>query len=277
MRTLDCHGQWYVNNAPVLPSNHPIETSLGDKIDCINAVCRGDKSVIPRWRCAPLQMTENGHTGFRACKLSQRLAENMPDASVRRRTSFMLLPYPPTRWGGHSLGNDDEGEVPSMPPQLIDMCGDHLNPVRNLGDEDNIRTTGDPGGERDMPRIAAHNFKDHHTVMACCGGLQPIKRLGGDHNGGVVSDGRFRCANVIVDCLWDAYEANAAILGKASNNFETSITTHTDQCVDPELSYAVNDFCRPVHDTSVWHREFERISFIRGAENGSPQTEDIDG
>jgi hypothetical protein len=277
LRTFDRHSKWHVDNTSVLPGNHPIEASFGDKIDGMNAEGRSDKSVIPRWRCATLEMTENGHTGLGAGKLSQSLAENMSNASIGRCAAFVFLPYAPARWGGDSLRNDDEGEVPSMPPQLIDMCGDHLDPVGNLWDEDNIRTTGDAGGERDMPGIATHHFKDHHAVMACRGRLQPIERFGGNHNSCVVSDGCFRRANVIVDGFWDAYEAKAPLLGEPSDDFETSITTDTDQPVDSELSYAVYDLCRPVHDTSIGHWERERISLIGGAENGPAQTQDIHG
>jgi hypothetical protein len=200
----------------------------------------------------------------------------MSDASIGPCAPFVFLPYPPARWGRDSLRNDDEGEVPSMSPQLIDMCGDHLDPVGNLWDEDNVRTTGDAGGERDMPGIASHHFKDHHAVMACRGRLQPIERLGGNHNSGVVSDGCFRRANVIVDRFWDAYEAKAPLLGEPSDDFETSITTtpispSIPSCRMPSMTSADLSTTLPSGIGNA------KGSPLCGAENGPAQTQDIHG
>ena len=46
------------------------------------------------------------------------------------------------------------------------MRGDRLHGVGNLRDEDHVGATGDTGGQRDVPGVAAHHFEDHDAVVA---------------------------------------------------------------------------------------------------------------
>ena len=58
------------------------------------------------------------------------------------------------------------------------MRGDFLNVVRYFRQQNNIGAAGNPGGQGDMSRIAAHHFQHHDAVMAGCRRLESVKSLG---------------------------------------------------------------------------------------------------
>src|SRR5690625_1014665 len=76
--------------------------------------------------------------------------------------------------GSYRLGHDDQGKIPSLLAQRVDLLPKHFEAVGDLGDEDDISTTGDAGGQCDMSGIPPHDLQHHHTIVARGSGLQVI-------------------------------------------------------------------------------------------------------
>ena len=154
-------------------------------------------------------------------------------------------------------------------PQRLDVIGDFLDFIRNFGNEDDIRAARNARRDGDMPRVAAHDFKDHNAVMARGGGLEPVERFGCNRNGGIETDRDFRHADIVVDGLGNADERKAAFFRKAAQDIEAAVAADADQRIAFQRIIAVDDFLRTFFDRAVRHRVGERIAFVSGAEDRS--------
>src|SRR5439155_14286416 len=138
------------------PGDHAVEPAGGDEIDGMDAEGRGDQAIGRVRLAAALDVTEHGDAGFGPGPLGELLAEQLADAAQRGAAAAVPALDLLAKRVLDGLGDDDEREVAAALAYPLDMAGDVLDRVGDLGDEDDIGATGDPGGEGDVAGIAPH-------------------------------------------------------------------------------------------------------------------------
>ena len=131
-----------------------------------------------------------------------------------------------------ALGDDaDEMRGSALEP-LFDQTAHLLDVVGLLGDQRHVRAGGQPGIQRDPAGVPSHHLDQHHPLMRFSGAVQPVDRLGGDHQGGVMTECHVGAVDVVVDGLGhpdDGY----ALLGQPMRRGERPLAADRDQHVDP--------------------------------------------
>ncbi|MEY2796451.1 MAG: hypothetical protein RIR10_2167, partial [Planctomycetota bacterium] len=129
-----------------------------------------------------------------------------------------------------AFGNDNDGEAWSA-HALLDVGRDHAEIEGDFGQQNHVGSARNSCGECNPACIAAHDFAHHHAVMAVCGGMQTIERLGRSRNGGQEAEGDLGSDEVIVDRLWDADDVDARFRHRRGA-CHRSVTTDDDDGVE---------------------------------------------
>ena len=147
--------------------------------------------------------------------------------------------------GQRALGDhDDRRELPleaALDPRddLVDVEG----PLRH---QDHVRAAGQAGVQRDPAGVPAHDLDDQRAVVRLGGGVQPVDRLGRDGDRGVEAERVVGGAEVVVDRLGHADDADA-VVGQPLRDAEGVLAADRDQRVDALLGEDLLDLV----DTAV--------------------------
>ncbi len=167
--------------------------------------------------------------------------------SALRATSLRMTGLPAQRHG--PLGRHDQAEMLPLPAPLPDLGRDGLDPVRDLGDQDDVAAAGHAGVERDPARPPAHDLDDHDPVVGLGRRVQAVDGLGGDADRGVEAERDVRAAEVVVDRLGDADDGQAVAL-QLGRRGQGAVPADQDQRVQPGLAGVAQQPARDVaqHD-----------------------------
>jgi hypothetical protein len=207
-------------------------------------------------------MAEHGHARLRSGHLSKLFAKYAADATIRGVAQCVPALDMLTGVVAHPFSNYDDREAVAALPQLADVCRDNIDVIGDLGDQNHVRSPGDPGCQSDLAAVTTHNLEDHDPVVAGCRGLQPVNRLGRHHDCGMIADGPLGGAHVVVYCLGDTDEWDVSLLGEAPEDGETAVTADADQGVEPKESDPFDYFLGSVPEAPVGHRIGERIAAV---------------
>ena len=158
-----------------------------------------------------------------------------------------------------------------------DFVGNSLGVVGDFRNEDNVGAPGNAGGQCDMPRIPAHDFKDHHPLMAGRRRLQAVKRIDGGPDSGVETDRVIGSGDVVIDGFRNPGEGKTALFRQPVEDFHAAVAADADQGIEAQQPDALQAFIRSILDRAVFLGKGERITLIDGAENGTAHTQDIAG
>src|SRR6185437_4642139 len=244
--------------------------------DGVNAEGRGDHAVAPGRLAAALHMAQHGDARIGARQVGERIAQRVADAAIGDAAARLLALHALALGVLDRFGDDDEGEVAALPAHLLDMRSDRLHGVGDFRDQDHVGAAGDPGGERDVPGIAAHHLEHHDAVMARGGRLQAVEGFGCNRDRGVKADRVLGRADIVVDRLGNADEVDAALLGEPAQDGEAAIAADADERIEAELAHAGDDLFRAVAHAAIGHREGEGIAFVGGAEDRAAEAQDVD-
>ena len=158
-------------------------------------------------------------------------------------------------------------------PALVDLGAHRLERIRDLRDQDDVGAAGDPGGERDVAGIAAHDLEHHDPAVARGGDVQPVDRFGRDLDRGAEADRPLGVAEIVVDGLGNADQAPVGKLGQPAQDRQAAVAADADQGIEPEVVIAGGDLGRAV-DRARWARVGERIAAIGGPEQSAAHGQD---
>src|SRR6202035_4019590 len=124
-----------------------------------------------------LNVAKHGHPGLGSGHAAEHLAKDMADAAVGGAAPPMVQFDVLAGIVAHALGDHDDGEVVGLLTQPNDMRGDSFEVIGDFGHQDYVRAAGDTRCQCNLAAVTPHHFEDHHAVVTCRGGLQPIDRL----------------------------------------------------------------------------------------------------
>jgi len=82
------------------------------------------------------------------------------------------------RWQLDALGDHNDGKALAVAVAPFHVIADAPYGKGDLGDEDDVRASGNARVQRDPACIAAHDFDHHHAVMRFGGGVNLVDRVG---------------------------------------------------------------------------------------------------
>ena len=179
-------------------------------------------------------MAKHGHAGLRSGHAAERLAKDMADAAIGGAAQCV------SELNGSPVLSRTPSATTTMAklwaclPQLADMRGDGFKVVRDFRHKDHVGAAGDTGCEGDLAAVTPHHLEDHHPVVACRGGLQPVDRLGRHHDRCVVADRALGAADIVVDRLRDADKGDAPLLSETAEDGKAAVAADADQRVKAE-------------------------------------------
>ena len=270
-------GERHVDRAPRAPGDHAVEGAARDEIDRVHAEDRSHEAVARGRHAAALQVAEHGDPGLGAGCLGDAVADVSADAAVSERAAGLAPGGRLARLGPDRLGDHDEGEVAALALQRLDLFGDPVDPIGNLGDQDHVGAAGDAGVERDVPGVPAHDLEHHHARVAGRGRLQVIKGVGRDLDRGRVTERDLGMAEVVVDGLGDADQVEAALLGQAAQDRQGPVAADADERVQAEHAVALDHLGRAVPAAAVRHGVIEGVALVGGAEDGAADAQQLPG
>ena len=107
--------------------------------------------------------------------------------------------------------DDDERVVFTRGAALRDHVREDLRTIGDLRDQDAVRSTGNPGMQRDPSRVAAHDLDQDHTVVTVRRVAKPVERFGSDVDRRVEAEGLVGTVEIVVDGLGNPNDAHALV------------------------------------------------------------------
>src|ERR1035437_1891335 len=104
----------------------------------------------------------------------------------------------------HALCAHDDAEVVAALEALLQAVDDLLEGHGDLGDQDEVRTTGQASHQGHPTGVPAHHLDHHHPVVRGGGGVEAVERLGNPAHRGVEADAVVGDREVVVHRLGDA-------------------------------------------------------------------------
>ena len=186
-----------------------------DEIDGGEAVAGGEHAVVGRGGASALGVAEVDAAGLVAGTLLDLFGEDLADAAEADVAEGVELGADRGLAGVFgelcAFGDDDEGEALAALPAGLEQANDVVEVDGSFGEEDDIGTAGDAGGDSDPAGIAAHDFDDLDARVGFGGGVEAVDRFGGDGDGGVETEAGVGAGEIVVDGLGDADAVDAAL------------------------------------------------------------------
>src|SRR5207237_1665280 len=131
---------------------------------------------------AALHVAEHGHARLVAGALLDLARERRADTALRQAHVPELVDVAGVTGALElvPLGHDDDGEVLPALVAPADVVARLVDRDRLLGDQDHVRTAGDPAHHGNPTGVAPHHLDDHHAVVRLGRRVQPVDRLGCD-------------------------------------------------------------------------------------------------
>src|ERR1043166_98491 len=76
--------------------------------------------------------------------------------------------------------------------------------------------------------MASHYLDNDDAFVTCGSRMQPIERVHHDAYRRIKPEGHRRGFQIVIDCLWDAYDVDASLL-QLLRGHHRSVTAHNDQ------------------------------------------------
>ena len=162
-----------------------------------------------------------------------------------------------------ALGDDDDRREVRL-EAAPDQPADPVEVERLLGDQDHVGAAGEAGVEGDPAGVAAHHLDDQHPVVAVGGGVQAVDRLHRDVDRGVEAEGVVGGAEVVVDRLRHADDADAVLGVQPRGDAERVLAADRDQRRRLRRRQALDDPLGAAVDLNGLVREEPRIVPPRG-------------
>ena len=159
-----------------------------------------------------VNVPQNRNADCRMRGRGQPVAEKMAHAPVTGLAAGIFLDNAVAGFVGDGFRHNHQREITPGIIEPANFADDMFNPIGNFRDQDHIRATGDARVQRDMPRIAAHDFQDHDSPVAGRRRLQPVQRFRRDRDRRVVPDRNLRYTDIVVDGLGDTDDAQLVAL-----------------------------------------------------------------
>ncbi len=130
----------------------------------------------------------------------------------------------------------------------------------------------------DPPGVASHDLHDHHALVALGGGVDLVDRFGGRLDCGVESKRELGSADVVVDRLGNAHDANPLLAEQPLCDAERAVAPDRDEGVDALSVERGDQLVGPIvlDDRAVGALPppAERVAAVGGAEDGAAQVGD---
>src|SRR5512146_2271295 len=197
----DCHDVGW------LERDHHVEPVVADEPNRCCAEAQREHAIEGRRTSAALQMTEHERARLLPRALLDRQSQLLADAPEPAVLGIEVLLGAASR--PRPFGDHHDAEMTPTPFALADLL---FHPYQIEGDfrnQDHVRTAGDPGVQRDEPRVAPHYLNHHYTLVAFRRRVHLVDCVGSGGDGGIESERRDGAADVIVDRLRYANEGNA--------------------------------------------------------------------
>ncbi len=143
-----------------------------------------------------------------------------------------------------AFGHNNKGRGGASRHALFDMGGDLLKGKGHFGNQDHVGITGQAAVEGDPSGVAAHDFQDHHPLVAGGGGVEAVKRVGHALHRRIETEGGGGGGEIVVDRLRHA-DARHAVFKELVGGGQGTIAADTDQRADAEV---LQSFFRLVDD-----------------------------
>ena len=97
-------------------------------------------------------------------------------------------------------------------------------------------TTSDSCMSGNPPRVTAHYFHHHHTIMAFCCGVETIYCIGCNLYGGIKPETYIGTHNVVVNCFGNSHHCEPNVGMQFRCDPQRAITTNYNQGIDSHLA-----------------------------------------
>ena len=103
--------------------------------------------------------------------------------------------------GNRALGHRQDRKALLILVPLLDGAADALDIIRNLRDQNDIRSARDSCVKRKLPYLMSHNFNDKYTSVGRRRGMNAVDALGRDIHRALEAEGHVRSPDIIVNRL----------------------------------------------------------------------------
>src|SRR5580692_7702524 len=112
---------------------------------------------------------------------------------------------------------------------------DSLNGEWNLGNQDDVGSSGNPSLQRDPACVPSHDF-DHHDAMVRLGrSVDFVDGVGCGHERSIETECDLGGGKVVVDGLGYAYDIHA-LLEKVESNLLGAVSANADHSINSQLT-----------------------------------------
>ena len=176
-----------------------------------------------------------------------------------------------------ALGCDHQREVFALALAFENLRAHRLVAEWDLGYQDHIPAARNPRVRGDPARIAPHDLKHHHAIVALRGGAEPVERVGGAGHRGIEAEGQDRGLQVVINGLGHADDRDA-LLEELLGDAQGSITADAHQGAQAQLPDVSTgrgqDFAGDAGGFAVAGLGGKpALVLVRRAENGAPGEE----
>src|SRR3954453_1487361 len=192
-------------------------------------------AVERRRRAAALDVAEHGLPQLEARPRLDLSLEHLPDPAephVAERVELTGLQLHRAFLRLRTFGHDDDRRIVPREP-LLDVAADRIDVERTLRDEDDVRTPGQAGVQRDPTGVPPHPLDDEHSMVRLRRGVQSVDRVDRDLHRRVEAERVVGGAEVVVDGL--RYADNPkTVFGEARRDTQRGLAADRDQAVDAQ-------------------------------------------
>ena len=182
-------------------------------------------------------MAGHGDADLQAASLAQLLSDLVGDGgglAVGQLLLVLLLGQGRVLLGDGALRHRQDGEAAAAVVALLDLFGQLIHVVGDLGDQDDIRAASNARVQRQPAHLMAHDLHNEDPAMGGGGGVDAVDGLGGHVHRALETEGHIGAPQVVVDGLGEGDDVEP-LLAQEVGGLMGAVAAKDDQAVQLEL------------------------------------------